>query len=191
MRIALNIYIYQSNFNHDFEIQRSKTKIKDVLQEGLDSKFLSEEEFKAMDPTNMNLARFYANFKLHKQHKKNTAPPLRPIISGSGSITENLGVFVDYHIKEAATKHESYLKDSPDFLSMINKINKGPLLSKNVMLLTMDVTGAYTNIPQEDGTTCLKEALDERPNQMIPSEFLAKLMELILKHNLFEFHEQT
>ena len=53
------------------------------------------------------------------------------------------------------------------------------------MLVTMDIIGAYTNIPQEDGASCLKEAMDERSDQTVPSESIAKMMELIIKHNLF------
>ena len=59
------------------------------------------------------------------------------------------------------------------------------------MLVTIDAIGALTNIPQEDGTQCIKEALDERMDQTIPSEFIAKMMELVLKHNLFELNSMT
>ena len=169
----------------DFALQRSKNQIKEFLQKGLDQKILTHEEFSAMDPSDMNLAKFYANFKVHKPHLKNTAPPLRPIVSGSGSIIENLGIYVDHYIKETAMKHPSHIQDTPDFLRKIYKINKGPKLPSNAMLVTMDVIGAYTNIPQEDGTSCLREAMDERTDQTIPSEFIAQMMELILKHNLF------
>ena len=73
----------------------------------------------------------------------------------------------------------------------IYKINKGPKLPSNAMLVTIDAIGAYTNIPQKDGVECLKEALEERKDQTIPSEFIAKLMELLLQHNLFEFNSST
>ena len=56
------------------------------------------------------------------------------------------------------------------------------------MLVTMDIIGAYTNIPQEDGTSFLKEGMDERNDQTVPSELISKMMELILKQNLFEFN---
>ena len=115
------------------------------------------------------------------------APPTRPIISGSGSITENLGVYVDYHLKQIANKHKSYLQETPDFLRIIEKINQGPNLPENAMLVTMDAIGAYTNIPQDDGTSCLKEALDERIDQTIPSEFISEMMELILWIILLSF----
>ena len=36
--------------------------------------------------------------KVHKKHTKPDPPPVRPIISGSGSMTENIGVFIEHHI---------------------------------------------------------------------------------------------
>ena len=57
------------------------------------------------------------------------------------------------------------------------------------MLVTLDVTGAYHNIPQDDGSDCLMEALEERVEKQIPSEFIVKLMDLVQKHNIFEFND--
>ena len=53
-----------------------------------------------------------------------TPPPVRPLISGSNSVTENIEKYVEYHIKDSA----SYLQDTPDFLRLIDKINEGPTL---------------------------------------------------------------
>ena len=116
-------------------------------------------------------------------------PPERAIIRGSGSITENISIFVDHHIKDIATKHPSYLQDTPHLLRIIHKINHGPKLPHNAVLVTTDLIGAYLNIPQEDGSACLEEALNEREDQSIPSSFIVKLMDLIQKYNIFEFHD--
>ena len=66
-----------------------------------------------------DVARFYATFKVHKKHEVGKAPPERPIISGNGSITENISAFVDYHIKALAVEQFSYLQDTPDFLRFL------------------------------------------------------------------------
>ena len=97
--------------------------------------------------------------------------------------------YVDFHIKDSAKKHKSYLQDTPHFLRVVEEVNKGSKLPKNTILATIDVIGAYQNIPQEDGIKCLKEELDDRKNPSIPSEFLTKLMELLITNNLFEFNE--
>ena len=99
-----------------FEIDKSKARIKHVLKEAPDDKTITNEEFTAMDPTEKKLSKFYTTFKVHKPHQPMTAPPPRPIICGSGSITENIGAYVEYHIKDIANKHTSYLQDTPDFL---------------------------------------------------------------------------
>ena len=93
---------------------------------------------------------------MHKNYKHKTAPPPRAIISGSGSITENASLFVQHHIKNISTSHPSYIQDSPDFLRAIEEVNQGPKLEDNVMLMTMDATGLYDNIPYEDGLECIK-----------------------------------
>ena len=54
----------------------------------------------------------------------------------------------------------------------------------------MDVSGLYTNIPQEDGVECVREALDERTNKNIPTGFLTRLLEIVLRYNIFEFNQE-
>ena len=151
--------------------------------------YLTKDEATAMDPDEKTPAKFYSIFKVHKEHQAPKTPPLRPIISGSGSITENLGVFVEHHIKETSTKHKSYLQDTPHLLRVLDKINRGPKLPPNTILATVDIISAYQNIPQDDGIQCLEEALENRQIKEVPSEYLAKVMDLIQRHNIFEFHE--
>ena len=85
-----------------------------------------------------NPGRFYCNCKVHKQHAHKEAPSVRPIISGSGSITEGTATFVEHHIQPISTSHDTYLQDTPDFLRLISDINQGPKLNQNAMLVTWD-----------------------------------------------------
>ena len=75
----------------------------------------------AMSVENKGPGRFYCNFKMHKKHDHKQAPPVRPITSGSGSLTEGIGTYVEHYIKHGATSHQTYLKDTPDFLRHIAK----------------------------------------------------------------------
>ena len=142
-----------------------------------------------MNPEYGNPAKFYCNFKIQKYHISNQAPPPRPIISGSGSILKDIGKYIEFYIHNIATKHETFLQDTPHFLRTIEKVYRGPKLPKNAMLVVVDIKGAYQNIPHEDGIYCLKEELNTIPKPEIPSDFISKLMELILKYNIFEFNE--
>ena len=149
----------------------------------------SQEEFAEMNPDDKDPAKFPCNYKVHKANNDDKIPPVRSIISSSGSITENISIYLDHHIKDLSTKHSTYLQDTPHFLRVIEKVNKGPKLPKNAMLVTADITGAYKNIPHEDGNNCLHEELEERSDKTIPSAFLVKLLDLIQKYNIFEFHD--
>ena len=97
-----------------------------------------------------------------------------------------------YHhqIKNIATQHETYIQDTPDFLRIIDKINRGPTLDPNTLLVSMDASSLYTNIIHEEGLNSLHEALEKRDNPKVPTKFLLDLMEIILRENIFEFHNQ-
>ena len=123
----------------EIELEMTKSKIRNIIQEGFENKILSKEEYEAMSADDKDPAKFYCTFKVHKKHEPMTAPPPRPIVSGSGSVTENIGAFVDHHIKDIAKQHQSYLQDTPDFLRYVEGINRGPVLGDNNILVTWDV----------------------------------------------------
>ena len=178
---------YQKEDN--FALERAKKLITNVLKEGVDNNIISLEEYKAMDPGDKNPSKFYSTFKVHKKHNHGEAPPNRPIISGSGSVTENVSLYVEHHIKNISTSHPAYLQDTPHFLRVIEKVNQGPKLPENTILSTCDIDGAYQNIPHDDGLNCLHEVLEERLDKTVPTNFIVKLMELVQSHNIFEFHD--
>ena len=99
----------------ELDLERAKAKIYNTLEEALNNKVITDEEFNAMNPEDKNPGKFYCNFKIHKPHTPLTTPPPRPIVSGSGSITENIGIYVENQIKELATQHKTYLQDTPHF----------------------------------------------------------------------------
>ena len=115
-----------------------------------------------MDPSEKAPGRFYELFKVHKHHEPGETPPERPIISGSGSITENISLFVEHYLKKVATEHPSFLQDTPDFLRNIEEINSEGPLPENSILVSIDVSALYTNIPQDEGLDIVEQALDER-----------------------------
>ena len=64
------------------------------MNEARDNKHISKEEYFAIEADNNDVVRFYWNFKVHKKMSPKTAPLPRAIISGSGSITESVSIFV-------------------------------------------------------------------------------------------------
>ena len=51
------------------ELQKTQIKVRNLLQEGLDCKILSKEEFDAMIADDKEAAKFYCTFKVHKEHE--------------------------------------------------------------------------------------------------------------------------
>ena len=94
---------------------------------------------------------------------------------------------MEHHVKEISTKTPAYLHDTPYFLRVIEKVNQGPKLPDDAILATCD--GPYQNIPHEDGSKCLHEALEERVDKSVPSDFIVKLVELVQSSNIFQFHD--
>lgn len=64
---------------------------------------------------------------LPKIHKDLKIPPGHPIISGNGSITENLSKFIDSYLRPFVTNLPSYIKDTIHQTMIISKRQKNPL----------------------------------------------------------------
>ena len=173
----------------DSKLELAKSKILSLLQEALQKEYISKEEFKAMDPTEKTPGKFYELFKVHKEHTPGETPPERPIISGSGSITENISLFVEHYLKKLSNQHPSFLQDTPDFLRNLEEINNEGPLPANSILVSIDVSALYTNIPQDEGLKDVSDVL-ENEDLPFPKEFLTNLLELILKFNIFEFNPE-
>nr|XP_058953734.1 uncharacterized protein LOC131781097 [Pocillopora verrucosa] len=85
-----------------------------------------------------------------------------------------------------AQKQKSYLKDTTDFINFIEKTQ----VSNDTILVSMDVTSLYTNIPQEEGITIVCQAYEKyhNNNPPIPSHYLKQMLGLILKENSLQFN---
>ena len=129
---------------------------------------------------------FYTLTKIHKP-----TPVGRPIISGQSGCddpTERISAFVDHlmPIQPIPQKQASYFKDTTDFLKFIEKTK----LPKSTILVSMNATSLYTNIPQEEGITTVCEAYEEfyEENPPIPTRYLREMLSLILQENSFQFN---
>ena len=125
---------------------------------------------------------FYTLTKIHKP-----TPVGRPIISGCDGPTEKLSALIDKLLQLIAQKQPSYLKDTTDFINFLEKIK----VPKNTILVSMDVTSLYTNIPQEEGIETVCRAYDMFYNNEppVPTRLINQALRLILQENSFQFME--
>ena len=94
---------------------------------------------------------------------------------------------MDLHLQSHVQTLPSYLQDTTDFLKKQEAL--GPIPS-DALLVSMDVTSLYTNIPHSNGIKACEEAWDERDIKDPPTQTLVKLLTLVLKCNNFEFNGQ-
>ena len=97
--------------------------------------------------------------------------------------------FVDTLLQPIAQKQQSFIKDTTDFISFIEKTK----ISKDTILVSMDVSSLYTNIPEEEGTEIVCKAYDSfhNYNPPIPTRFLREMLGLILNENSFQFNGEN
>ena len=124
--------------------------------------------------------RFYLFPKIHK-----AGNPGRPIVSANGHPTEKISEFVDLHLQPHVLDLPSHLKDTTDYL---RKLDEAGPVSQETLLVSLDVTALYTNIPHQDGIQACEEAWDRRHVKDPPTKTLVELLTIILKCNNFEFN---
>lgn len=116
-------------------------RVKALILEMHENRFLTKNSAKYLTPENPRAARFYHLPKIHK-----TTVPV-PIVSSNGAPTERISEYVDFHLQPLVAATSSYLKDTADFLRKLSSI---PTPS-NCILVTLDVSSLYTNIPHGEG----------------------------------------
>ncbi|XP_047141171.1 uncharacterized protein LOC124816160 [Hydra vulgaris] len=134
-------------------------------------------------------------YSLPKIHKENT--PLRPIVSGCGSPTDNLSEYVVKYLLPIAESLPSYFKDSTELLKTLCET---PLPRREYILVTADVVSLYTNIPHDDGIRAVSNFLNNNwkllklPNNLppiIPTNHFCDLLKLILENSSFMFGSRS
>ena len=98
-----------------------------------------------LPPKNTRTLLFYGLPKIHKP-----GCPLRPIVSGCDGPTDHLSTYVTHFIQPLASNLSPHVKHTKHFLNLIEKL---PPLPPNALLVTVDITSLYTNIPHQEGIT--------------------------------------
>ena len=65
--------------------------------------------------------------------------------------------YIDYFLKPLATQHESYIKDTCDFISKVRDLP----VEEEWLLVTADVTALYTNMRIDIILDSVKEAFQK------------------------------
>ena len=135
--------------------------------------------YEALCPIDCRPGQFYLLPKINKE-----GMPGRPIVSAIRHPTEKISEFIDLNLRPHVEELPSYLKDTTDYL------NKTPSsdLPEDTLLVTMDVTSLYTNIPHQEGIEACREVWETKTTPKPSTKFLVQLLEHVLKFNNFMFN---
>ena len=121
---------------------------------------------------------------LPKLHKQSKYLPGRPIVSGNGCPKERIYQFVNFFHQPTVKILPSYVQDITHFLKKLDRIGRLP---PDSLLITMDISSLYTNIPNQQGIEAAKSALlSSGQHRLKPSISLEK----VLTMNNFSFAER-
>ena len=136
---------------------------KALVKEGVERGFIHPKDGIMMIPTEVRPGRYYGLPKLHKSRKswpaRQNIPPLRPIVSASGTITENISHWIDQQSKQEVRKLDSYVEDTRYLLEIIQEENRRGPQPPGTVPVTLDVKGMYNNVPMEQGLKAFQEAM--------------------------------
>ena len=144
-------------------------------------KLINDKTKQYLIQSDVKPGRFYILPKVHKPGN-----PGRPIVSSNSHLTERLSHFVDYHLQPLVHKLPSFVKDTNDFLNKLLTIGNLPA---NSLLVTLDVSSLYTNIPHNEGINACERFLRTSSHKTIPTSTLCDLISMILTMNNFSFND--
>ena len=126
---------------------------------------IDKDTLKYLTPTELRTARFYHVPKIHK-----VGNPDRPIVSSCRARTERISEYVDHHLCPLVVQTPSYLRDTTDFLRKLSTLE---MLPPGSILVSLDVSSLYTNIPHNEGVAACREALETHqlpsPTHQLPN----------------------
>ena len=101
----------------------------------------------------------YILIKIHKPEKKF---PGRPIVSAVGAYNYNLGKYLVWALEPYLSGHDSYIKNSADF---VNKIRNQS--SEGKKQVSFDVESLYTMVPVVEAIECAMDHLSHDENNRL------------------------
>ncbi len=128
--------------------------------------------------------KFYGLPKIHKQLASKGIPPLRPIVAHSNSLLNHSAHFIDHTLQPIARIFPDYLHNSNTLIDKLSTLT----LSKDVILVSMDVINLFPSIPQRECLQIIHEEMFKHTDLLIVDpNFITTLLSINMNNNFFEF----
>lgn len=133
---------------------------------------------------------FYLLPKIHKPPESWPVPfkipPGRPIVSDCDSESYRIAEFLDYYLNPLSNRHDSYIKDTYDFIHKV----RNQTVEEHSLIFSMDVESLYTNIETHRGLEAVRSKMTKYPDPSRPDSYILQLLHLSLTRNNFDFDDK-
>ena len=126
------------------EIERNLSQILISFKNLLQSRNKRLYNYLSNRPTNIQTPQFYGIPKIHKKYVR--LPPMRPIVSQTGSRLTPSAKLIDHMLQPLAQSYPDYLHNSTSLVLMLQDLH----VPDDAILVTIDVTSLYPSIPQSE-----------------------------------------
>ncbi|KAJ1164219.1 hypothetical protein NDU88_004664 [Pleurodeles waltl] len=164
--------------------ERVKKEITSISGEALENGIICQQEFQYLNPVKTRTPVFYG---VPKIHKNKTDPPMRPIVSTVGALTEPLSKYIEKFLNPRVALLPAFIRD---ISHIIAKLEGLPFNSTTQLLVTMDIEALYTNIPQKEAWLAVARLFGKEGNKE-HSSFILQCLNIVLREIFFEFDGQT
>ena len=178
---------------HYQQIPRMRTEescqqITNIIREMYTAKLISRDVFQDLLPPSLPSTRnFYLLPKIHKPLEdwpNKYQPPGRTILTNINTESQGISQMIDSVLQPHVISMKSYIRDSIDFINRIRQTK----IPKDALLVTMDVTSLYTNIPHQLIRDTVTRRLNLTPNPI--NSYLLRMLDNILEYNEFPFENK-
>ena len=142
------------------QLKREYALVKSLVEEGRRKGFIGEKDAENAMPSKPTPARLYGNPKTHKEIQPGCViPPLREIVSNSGSNCEGLGKLIDSITRPVDERASTFIMDTPDLLRKIEQLNEAGPQPIGTHLFSCDVVALYPSVRTARGPEVLRQRL--------------------------------
>ena len=170
------------------QLAREYKLLKALVLEGKEKGYVGEKDAALAMPSSPSPAKLYGNPKAHKDPREDLGiPPLREIVSCSGSNTEGLGKLVDSITRPVDEACDSFLQDTPHLLRLIEELNAAGPQPAGTIIFSLDVVALYPSVPTSRGPEVLSQRLLKagQPRELV--DWVTRCSKALLQCNTFEY----
>ena len=164
---------------------RQKNRLINILKNIKAEGGLNEESYKRMYPTGAVSPKFYGLPNIHK-----AGIPLRPIISGTGTVTYNTARELAKILKPLVGSSSHHVHNTRDFIEHIKDVR----LRQGECIISYDVTALFTSVPIQPVLDIIQQRLtkeqDLQKRTSMTIKQIISLLKFCLNSTSFVFQGQ-